>query len=97
MFYVGQMVVCTANFVGTRYVKYHTRLPAKGDVLVIRDVRPCPVDGKLGLVFEEIVSAIRTDLVPQVEQGFDAEYFKPVKKTDISVFTGALKEDKVGV
>jgi hypothetical protein len=90
MFYVGQEVVC----VSADYWfpdETHPVLPESGQIYRIRSTF---VDhGIVGLRLEEIECGIGID---GTEDGFQAKYFKPIAKTDISIFTAMLSPTKVG-
>lgn len=93
MFHVGQQVVCmhvwcradTAYLRGERY-------PAKGGVYTVREIE-LPTDGEVYLRFEELVNPPRRTPAPgttSAEVCFAADKFRPVRKTDISIFTAML-------
>ena len=88
-FHVGQLVVCIndSEWDPGRRKDLWPRLPRKGEVLT---VRACFVSGKGvdGLRFEEILCGIHPK--EKVECGFQAEHFRPIDRTDISVFTAML-------
>lgn len=87
-FYVGQRVVCIrdgwSGFFGEIF-------PVCGCIYTIRDIEPGVLDpSHLFLRFEEIVNEPAHYASGFVEANFDAEEFRPVRDTDISIFTALL-------
>jgi hypothetical protein len=96
MFQIGQQVVCVKGYVPELmpkvFLEAHPRLPKDNEIFTIRDIQNF-WDGKhLGLCFEEIISSavVGNDW----EQAFSSKHFKPIRKTDISIFEGMLKSVK---
>lgn len=82
--HVGQQVVCVHEF----ETHPHTILPVKGLVYTIRGI--VTFRKRVGLLLEELVNPPRKWSDGFLEASFEAEGFRPVKKTDISVFTEML-------
>lgn len=96
MFEIGQMVVCVQASWDSIHIKqwelylgHKLNLPYVGQILTIRNFYAFEDDGALGLVFQEI----RNPYIEKwnFEASFSHTHFKPVKKTNIDVFTSMLK------
>jgi hypothetical protein len=92
-FYVGQEVVCVDD---DAIAKYCIRGPiyvgdldglTKGNIYTIRAISLDPVCVCPALFLEQIV---RSSLFGEPEIGFASRRFRPVVKTDISIFTAML-------
>lgn len=89
---VGDKAVCIADSKVRPYPG--ETFPKKGDILTVREVLPTdpafahfsPVD----LLFEEIHNAPQRIGADMEELSFNAYRFRPVVKTDISIFTSML-------
>lgn len=87
----GDMVVCISdnwNYTNKLVVNW----PQKGMVYTVRDMRPGDTPSKQKytyLLLEEINNPI--DPHWKVEVAFNKDWFRPVRHTDISVFTEILK------
>ena len=97
MFEIGQQVVCIKDTWWLVEGITFKQLPIAGSVYTIRGFLPnslfTNLETGLGLYFEEIYCSI--NLYNQ-ECAWDSRCFRPVKKTDISIFTQMLKPiDKV--
>lgn len=94
-FHVGQKVVCVHAFVDE--VRFPTLcIPVRGGIYTIRAIIQGHDGIRLrdGLLLEEITNG----LGPRgIEYNFNPERFRPVveRKTDISVFTEMLADQKV--
>jgi hypothetical protein len=98
---VGAVVVCIND--EWRPSHYGEVLPYRGQILTVRDILPGqagdPLEDNLFLRFVEIVNpphyaidAARCGWGPEYgEATFRIEHFRPVRKTDISVFTEMLE------
>lgn len=102
MFHVGQLVVCIdatpqKNYNKSGKLVQTTDLLEKGRIYTIRCVVPdYPFQNgpKLGLLLEDVIRVVSN----RFDFPFGAERFRPVQKTDISIFTamlnpGPVKED----
>lgn len=92
-FQVGQQVVCI-NGVWHYPASWHDEVfPIKDQILTIRDILPSSnlsfYDGVI-LRFEEIHNKPRQFLWGVTEVGFRGEQFRPLVKTDISIFEKML-------
>ena len=87
-FGVGDQVVCVCpGYDGANYHK--NRIPVTGAIYTVRGFFRDQVDGALGIWLEEIVNP-KVPVLPDArmdEIGWDAEHFRPCKKTDISALT----------
>lgn len=96
MFYVGQEVVCIDdNWWDRDGVPPQTySLPQKDRVYHVRAVINREDGEGTYLLLEEIVNPEDEEYT---ETEFHSDYFRPIKKTDISIFTDILKqvEEKV--
>lgn len=102
MFEVGKQVVCLTNFKPDGREHVTSRWPQKGDVFTIRKIVDYTNDhpgGAVCLCFEEIVCSIHPKFGK--EYAFKKCHFRPVKETDISIFTEMLApvkhDDRVNV
>lgn len=85
-FHIGQKVVCIKTQICHPWHRFmYPRLIPKGEVVTIRDIFLWA--GEAGLNFEEI-NCVMT--VYGIEAGWPATSFRPVKTTDISIFTAML-------
>lgn len=84
--HIGQQVVCVKDFVG--FNPYKDTLPEKGSVYTIRGFHTSPLG--VGIYLEEIINPRHNWTDGFVEAAFSVEGFRPVRKTDISVFTEML-------
>lgn len=89
-FDIGKMVVCI-NDTWVQERRYGERMPYKGQVLTIRSIEINSEDDRPYLRFEEIVNPIAEYPSGTHECRFLAFQFRPVRKTDISVFTELLE------
>lgn len=90
-FHVGQQVVCVDD-TGWRVWRELSR-PVKGRIYTIRALSLpclCTDPNELGLLLEEIVNPTRLCLCGPTEDAFFSRRFRPVRKTDISIFTAML-------
>jgi hypothetical protein len=96
MFQIGQQVVCVKGFIPELMhpacLKAHPRLPKDNEIFTIRDIQNLWGGKFLGLCFEEIISSTIGNNT--WEQAFSATHFKPIRKTDISIFESMLKSVK---
>lgn len=92
-FHIGQQVVCVGQFAPHRWVRSY---PQVGSIYRIRGFRDIGYDNLLFIWLEEIVNppAVFADGHSE-EPSFDLRGFRPVRKTDISVFTEMLNPTKV--
>lgn len=86
MFSIGQQVVCIED----KYWRAHCgeTTPVKGRIYTIREIE-VHKEG-VGLRFEEIVNAPFQYSDGLKECAFWRHAFRPVRKTDISIFTAML-------
>jgi hypothetical protein len=102
MLQVGQRVVCvdmTFRGDGLRPLYYRTVLPVLGGIYTVRDVfdaAPYGYDDEIGLHLAEVVNPVRRYLcknrrMVDVEQFWLAFRFRPVRTTNIDVFTAMLE------
>ena len=86
MFEIGQQVVCIFD----KWENVHPQIPVKGRIYTVRGA--CAVarqfHGETYLLFEEVRNPI--DPYWRVEPSFRWDCFRPLRKTDISVFTEML-------
>jgi hypothetical protein len=96
MFQIGQQVVCVKGFdpiaMPKVFLEAHPRFPQDNEIFTIRDIQDLWNGQALGLCFEEIISSPVNGNT--WEQAFSATHFKPIRKTDISIFEGMLKSVK---
>lgn len=89
-FAIGKHVVCVHDRWNVEAVG--ERLPFKGEILTIRDImidnNPAKVD-TLFFRFVEIVNPVRIEFTGEIS--FARINFRPVRKTDISIFTEMLE------
>ena len=87
MFHVGQQVVCIEDRYWNPWVGDMS--PVKGRVYTIREIL---IDAicRVGLRFEEIINAPHIYIDGQAERAFLGDRFRPVRKTNIDVFTAML-------
>lgn len=97
-FHIGQQVVCIKDFhrIPARFP--HLKIPQKGSIYTIREF--CPekdINGNIGLYLEEIINTEPVLFLSSTmrEACFGASHFRPVRKTDISIFTAMLQTSKV--
>lgn len=83
MFHVGQRVVCI-NDANPRLFPFMG--VSRGCVYTIRGIDDG--SGELGLFLEEVKLPVPSGR--KTEASFDATRFRPVKETDISIFTAML-------
>lgn len=98
MFHVGQQVVCIDDSQWRRDVvaRWGIALPSKGSVYTVCEILIGPSSGEPCIRLEEIVNPLCDFAEGRGEAMFKARYFRPVRKTDISIFTAMLnpvKED----
>jgi hypothetical protein len=93
---VGTRVVCIRD--DWRASPYGERQPYRGEILTVRDVLPGPagdpLEDSLFLRFVEIVNPPHYAGcwgAEYDEATFSIEHFRPVRKTDISIFTELLE------
>lgn len=88
-FHVGQRVVCVddANWRKKWIAKCPNR-PIAGSVYTIREIRQKP--NSLGFLLMEITNRPRKFRLGRLEPCFYAHRFRPVRDTDISIFTSML-------
>lgn len=90
-FHVGQRVVCIARGDWPRARAEGLRVPVRGQVYVIRDVYVDPNYDEVGVRLVEVVNP--RDMLfngEPWETGWLADEFRPVRETDISIFTAML-------
>jgi hypothetical protein len=88
---IGAQVVCVIDDWIVR--NPGLRYPYKGEILTVRDC-VVGIPGRhdlVGLLFVEIVNPARKYSDGTAEQSFESGCFRPVRKTDISVFTELLE------
>jgi hypothetical protein len=86
-FGVGDLVVCIRAFRKTKNLR--EKYPVVGQVYTIRDIE-LPDDAECGLRLEEIINPPYDYRQGLVECWFDSQNFRPVRKTDISIFDVVL-------
>jgi hypothetical protein len=89
MFHIGQQVVCIdADWSGKFDMGDCPNRPVKGEVYTIRGFRAPPHPEGVGVFLEEVVNApFDYGMFGDVrEPCFRAARFRPVRKTDISIF-----------
>jgi hypothetical protein len=92
MFHVGQLVVCIRK-IPVRSNRHLFRSgPRKGEIVTVRSAFSDPTDGKPVLYFDEHVNGIHP--IWKLEIGFEPDYFRPIDKTSISIFTAMLSPTK---
>ena len=84
-FQIGQLVVCIKQ---GKWNPSARLMPKAGDVLTIRNIY-IGIDCEAYLQFEEIVNPALPNFEPP-EPAFWSQRFRPVRKTDISIFTQML-------
>lgn len=84
-FAAGQQVVCIES---ARWCEWDIG-PRKGDICTVRAVAVCPTTQKLALRFAEYRLPVIAEL--KQEGAYRACRFRPVRRTDIGVFTALLK------
>ena len=91
-FRVGQEVVCIDNSyfkkLASNAPEYWPTYPELKTVYHVRAVIECPFTGERGLYLKEIVCGINPLL--NLEHGWMIKNFRPLVKTDISIFTAML-------
>ncbi len=94
MFEIGQQVVCINDDwtkIPISLLKIEGSLPFKNQILTIKDIKKFPKhNDALGLSFNEIYVSWKS--VYSGEGFWNATHFRPVKKTDISIFTEMLNK-----
>ena len=84
-FHVGQKVVCVDGKPSIRGSAWET-LPVKGSVYTIRDIHT-----EFGVRVEEIVNPVFPYIKGMMEAYFNFTRFRPVRTTDISIFTACSR------
>lgn len=51
---------------------------------------PTALEGEIGILLEEVLNPVMTFMGGRFEPAFRVKHFRPVKTTDISVFTALL-------
>ena len=100
-FQIGQHVVCvdmTRRGDGLHPLYPGTKVPVLGDIYTVRDIFDAAPYGydEPGLLLAEVVNPVRsyickTRRLVRVEQFWLAFRFRPLRPTDISVFTAMLE------
>lgn len=101
MWFVGQKVVCITDLAAWMqkyqplHSAYHPRVPAKGEVLTIREIQSNPGEDFLAFTFEEIVSAITRRPVDhkEREQPFAEMAFRPLVEIERTEKAMAMLRD----
>lgn len=92
-FHIGQQVVCVGRFAPHRWVKNY---PQVGSIYRIRGFRDIGDVNLLFIWLEEIVNPLAVFYDGHSEEpSFDLRGFRPVRKTDISVFTEMLNTQPI--
>jgi hypothetical protein len=90
---IGTTVVCIDDDWQT--INPGVRYPYKGEILTVREIergREPHTANLIGLYFVEIVNPMMMYYgYMSAEQSFESSSFRPVRKTDISVFTELLE------
>jgi hypothetical protein len=95
MFRIGQQVVCIKSFGSEDFthlnLDFTIRLPQEKEIFTIRDIHDFSPFG-VGLCFEEFINPVALDRSAKylVEYSYTTLYFKPIQKTDISLFENML-------
>jgi hypothetical protein len=90
MFHVGQLVVCIRDI---HVIVAHECLvsaPKKGDIVTVRETF-LGTYGVPAITLEEHLNKVASNGEP----GFRESNFRPIAKTDISIFTAMLSPTKV--
>lgn len=89
MFHIGQQVVCVDDKFEPKARTVFDALPVRSRIYHVRNVYVSLVTGSPAINLDEIVGApART--CPTRECGFFAARFRPVRKTNIDIFTAML-------
>ncbi len=94
MFHVGQKVVRVSSGSKTpreanaalRHPHLTSDLPTVGGVYTVRKIVRCSYDGETSLLLKECDNSH----YPGLEPAFGASHFRPVRETNIDVFTAML-------
>ena len=91
-FKVGDQVVCISDEWYNIYTGTYIPGPVKGCVYTIKDMYRCGT--AVGLILYEVDAPEPPPDVSPGQWGWYAEFFRPVKKTDIGVFRSMLAPTK---
>ncbi len=91
MFHIGQKMVCI-NDKPMLFTRSDVISIVNGRIYTIRgiDLDGCAVDGIPGLWLEEVVDQPERTCLGVRERSYCASRFRPVRTTDISIFTAML-------
>lgn len=96
-FRIGQQVQCVGGPEAFRGGYGDETKPVKGNIYTVRGIRGFSIGvfSAVGIVVEEIHNEARLYLAGMIEVHFHVVHFRPVHKTDISIFTAMLTPKKV--
>lgn len=92
---IGSKVVCISDNWDTTYRNIVKHFPIKGNIYTVRGMEKSFEE--IGLIFEEFANETKNPFLFFKEYSFDIKCFRPVKKTDISIFEEMLRSTPMNI